>query len=266
MYPYVVLLCLILPAFTVTAAKTPVCKYHYYHESTEVNGHSTTIEYYVPDGRGRHPLVFMLHGSAGAFTLRSNDEPSQDNFGEKTLAQNCFAVVFPHYLEAIGYKSIVSRQDITAKFPALLEVAGSFLTDAEALPWVRGKPVFLFGESLGSFLSIALAFEHNEVSAVSEFSGGLPTGYSLKRLGVPTVLIFHGDADSLVPVSEAEALSSYCVNHGIPVELKLYQGEGHYLSRAVQNEVLSRTVKFFLAQIKDALPKAKPSARHTSSP
>jgi hypothetical protein len=39
-------------AFSATAAKTPVCKYHYYHESTEVNGHNTTTEYYVPDGSG----------------------------------------------------------------------------------------------------------------------------------------------------------------------------------------------------------------------
>lgn len=153
----------------------------------------------MPNGTDTFPLVFMLHGSAGAFTQKSSDEPLADNFGEKTLARSCFAVVLPHYLEALGYKSMTSMQQMGLLFPEMLSSAQSLLTEAEALPWVKGQPVFLFGESLGGYLSIALASMRNEVVAVSEFSGGLPKGYSLGTSHRLSILISHGLDDALVP-------------------------------------------------------------------
>lgn len=101
----------------------------------EVNGHSVLAETYRPDGPGPFPLVFMLHGSAGVFTPKSREEPASDNFGEKSLARHCFAVVLPHYLEAIGQKSITSQQEMALRFPEMLIAVGQLLTDAEALPW-----------------------------------------------------------------------------------------------------------------------------------
>jgi dienelactone hydrolase len=187
----------------------------------------------------------MLHGSAGAFSLKSTGEPPVDNFGEKVLAKSCFAVVLPHYLEAIGHRNLTSREEMAAHFPELLTATGILLSRAENLPWVKGRAVFLFGESLGGYLGVALAFERSDVSAVSEFGGGLPTGYSLMRRRRPSVLISHGGADTLVPLSEAESLRGYCVANGIPVEMSIYQGESHYLSPSVRMQVLSQTVEFF---------------------
>jgi dipeptidyl aminopeptidase/acylaminoacyl peptidase len=62
---------------------------------------------------------------------------------------------------------------------------------------------------------------------------------------MPGVLISHGEADTLVPVSEADALKRYCAENNVPVEINLYRGEGHYLSPATQATVLSRTIEFF---------------------
>jgi acetyl esterase/lipase len=241
----IMLRCSTIPAFSAVAAKPTFCKYHYYQESTEVDGHSITTEYYVPDGRGSHPLVFMLHGSAGAFSLRSNDEPPRDNFGEKTLARSCFVAVLPHYLEAIGLKSLTSEREIISLFPVLLAATDTMLSKAESVPSTWKKPVFLFGESLGGYLCIALALKRREIAAVSEYSGGLPPGYALHRQGVPNVLISHGDADTLVSVSEADALYRYLGDHGIPAVIDLYPGEGHYLSIEAQRHILSRTIEFF---------------------
>jgi dienelactone hydrolase len=235
-------------ALAAAPTAAPACAYHYFSQTATIAGHDTTVEYYKPDGPGPFPLVYMLHGSAGAFTLRSAGEPTTDNFGEKTLARNCFAVVLPHYLEALGFKSITSKAEMAARFPAMLAAVESLLDGAETLPWVKGKPVFIFGESLGGYLGIALSFRRSEVSAVSEFSGGLPAGYSLNRSHLPGVLISHGEADTLVPVSEADALKRYCTENGVPVEINLYRAEGHYLSPATQATVLSRTIEFFRTQ------------------
>jgi carboxymethylenebutenolidase len=236
---------LLLPASAMARTSSRGCSYRYFQQSIAINGRDVTVESYQPIGAGSFPLVFMLHGSTGAFTLKSRREPDEDNFGERTLARDCFAVVLPHYLEAIGRKSITSRQEILTQFPAMLAATDKLLTHAEAAPRAKGEPVFLFGESLGGYLSVALAFRRSEVKAISEFSGGLPSGYPLSRHSDLRVLISHGTEDNIVPVLEAKELGQFCVAHNIPVKLNLYPGEGHYLSRATMSQIIGRTIEFF---------------------
>lgn len=221
------------------------CIYRYSLESWTINEHQVPVEIYRPDRAGTYPIVFMLHGSAGALSVRLGQEPTQDNFGEKSLARACFVVVFPHYLEGIGRKSLASREEMEAAFPQLVEITGALLARAEGLPLIRRKLVLLFGDSLGGYLSVALAFRCSEVAAVSEISGGKPDGYGLVHRHKPRVLISHGADDSLVSLSEAEALAHYCSEHGIPVEKDFYPGEGHYLSPNMEAQVLAKTLKFF---------------------
>lgn len=235
------------------AAHAPsTCTYHYTQRPFHINGHSVPVEYYIPDGHGPFPLVFMLHGSAGAFSLKSANEPPLDNFGEKTLARSCFAVVFPHYLEALGDKSITSEQEMILLFPQMLAATGLLLTRAETLTAVKGQPVFLFGESLGGYLSIALSFQRSEIVAVSEFSAGLPQGYPLNRAHGPSILISHGTDDNLVPVLQAEELKTFCINHDLPVTINLYPNAGHYLSPSIKNKIISDTVNFFRSRSHEA--------------
>ena len=228
-----------------TQAHQPLCTYHYARQFIAINGHKVTVESYRPNGIGPFPLVFMLHGSAGAFSVTTANELAVDNFGEKTLARNCFAVVLPHYLEAVGRTSMTSLQEISSEFPELLAAVDVLLTDAEQFRWMKGRPIFLFGESLGGYLALALAFRRNEVAAISEFSAGMPPGTTYSRDSVPWVLISHGDADTLVPASEAVSLDRYCADHGIPTDIMLYSGEGHYLSKMARQRILSQTIKFF---------------------
>ena len=221
------------------------CAYRYSLENWNVNEHTVPVEIYEPSPAGTYPLVFMLHGSAGAFSVGLAEEPRRDNFGEKTLAQACFVVVFPHYLEGIGRKSLTSPVEMKADFPRLMDVTGTLLDRAEEIPSVRLEPVFIFGDSLGGYLGIALTLSRSEVAAVSEISGGKPEGYGLERRGKPSVLISHGADDTLVPPSEAKALEHYCSEHGIPAIRDLYPGEGHYLSQRMEKQILTRTIEIF---------------------
>ncbi len=235
-------------SFASTQSYRPTCTYRYTQQAVPINGHNTTVEYYVPDTRGTHPLVFMLHGSAGAYSLTSTREPLLDNFGERRLAQSCFVVVLPHYLEAFGSKSMTDEGAMTSMFPQLMSVVDILLRSAESLPSTKGKPVFLFGESLGGYLSIALGLRRGEVAAVSEISGGLPLGYAIHDPHRVAVLISHGADDRLVPAQSAADLKQYCLNHLLRVDMNLYPGVGHYMPREVEAKCITATITFFLSQ------------------
>ncbi|HUY81835.1 MAG TPA: prolyl oligopeptidase family serine peptidase [Acidobacteriaceae bacterium] len=211
-----------------------------------MNGYHVPVEIYRPNGSGPFPLVFVLVGSAGALTRRSVKQPATDNFGEQQLASHCFLVVLPHYLEAVGRKSLTSREEIIARFPELLSAAATLLDDGETRPRMKGRPVFILGDSLGGYIGVALALRRSEVTAVSEVSAGRPKGYDLARKNEPRILISHGSADAVVPVSEAQKLRQYCIAHSIPVVMNIYPGEGHYLSQTIQQRIILRSIKFFL--------------------
>jgi dienelactone hydrolase len=238
-------LCSVPAVYPLSSQFFPSCSYRYSQEQFEVHGRDVLVEFYVPEGQGEFPLVFMIHGAAGAFSPKSSEEPATDNFGEKILAHNCFVAVLPHYLDAIGRKGMASRSDILAQSSQILDDLEFLLQQAENLPAVKSKSVFLFGESLGGYLSIKLAFKRKEVVAVSEFGGGLPPNLGTHPSYSFNVMISHGEDDTIVPTSEATALRDFCVDHQIPVDMKLYRGEGHYFSRPVQLQVAVRTVSFF---------------------
>jgi len=241
---FVISCCSPIPAFTAAVAKPAACNYRYYQDSTEIDGHKMTTEYYVPEGRGSYPLVFMLHGSAGAFSLRSKDEPLRDNFGEKSIAHSCFVVVLPHYLEALGLGSLTSEPEMVSVFPLMLAITGKLLSKAESLPSTRKEPVFLFGESLGGYLSIALSLRRQEVIAVSEMSAGIPAGYLGHRLRPLAMLISHGADDDLVSENEAEKLQEFCVQHHFQNEMDIYP-TGHYFEQVTELRCIARTIEFF---------------------
>lgn len=222
------------------------CSYQYRVDDVRIDGRPVPIELYVPKGAGPFPLVFMLHGSAGAFSIHPAGAPATDNFGEHFLARQCLLVALPHYIQAFGYSSFWSQQQILALFPHIFDVVSRLLDTAETLPQVRGQPVFLFGQSLDGYLGLALALRRAEVRAVSDFSGGFPRGYSLDRSGPLNILVSHGEVDSVIPVSQAYMLQRYCRHHGIAVQLKVYPDQGHYFTSAATSEVIENTASLFV--------------------
>lgn len=144
---------------------------------------------------------------------------------------------------------MTSEAEITTKFPQLLAVADNLLTGAESLPWVKHEPVFLYGESLGGYLSVVLGLRRSEVRAVSEISGGVPTGYAINDPHRVAMLISHGSEDTLIPVQSAEDLKQYCLTHHLQVEINIYPGVGHYLPRITESKCIATTVDFFVNQL-----------------
>jgi dipeptidyl aminopeptidase/acylaminoacyl peptidase len=75
------------------------------------------------------------------------------------------------------------------------------------------------------------------------FFGFEPAGLQGARR-LPPTLILHGDADRVVPVSNAVSIERLIRSQGGVVESHIYPGEGHGLSLASLSDAVGRTQNF----------------------
>jgi carboxymethylenebutenolidase len=138
------------------------------------------------------------------------------------------ALTVDYYAEAdLTPTGSVEKLEVWPDYQAAVRNAVEYL---QSLPSVSGEPVGLVGFSRGAFLAVSVASSMPRVGAVVAFYGGGGGGSaSLEEdvRGLPPVLILHGDADTVVPVSFAYALRDAVVASGGEVELCVYAGAGH---------------------------------------
>jgi dienelactone hydrolase len=96
-----------------------------------------------------------------------------------------------------------------------MQAVADAITHASAPPGAGGQPVGLIGFSLGAYLALSVAAQDARVGAVVECLGGLPGLLAPGLRTMPPVLILHGGADPLVPVSEARALVRLLRDRGL---------------------------------------------------
>lgn len=241
-----------VPVIGATAAapqddqKTVTCPELIYKQGHFRSGGETIeIEEYRPKTKGKLPVVIMVHGAGGVFSRESaSDIPEMDNFGEKQLACNGFIVLLPHYLDSTGQVSALNRDDIARKGSRWLDTLLDAVAYAIKLKRSEGRKVFLFGESLGGYLSVALAARDPRIKAVSVFGAGKPPGVTFDRM--PPVLIQHGEDDDVVPVTEALKLRAELQRNGGSILMKTYPRVGHYPNSEVQRNIAEAAVAFFL--------------------
>lgn len=222
------------------------CRYSYEIQEVRTPGTPVQVELYRSLSPGKHPLILVLVGSVGAFSRLGATAPLEDNLGEKTFAAHCFDVALPHYFDAIGRKSADDRNVLVRSFPVLLAAIRVIAGDESDLPEARNQPIGVFGESYGAYLAMALAATNRRIRAVSEISGGWPGQYVPPHGRPFACLASHGTADPIVPFSEAIRLTRALRGAGASVELRAYEGDGHYLPADVRHRIQLDTLRFFL--------------------
>jgi len=91
--------------------------------------------------------------------------------------------------------------------------------------------VFFLGFSQGSIMGLdAVVSGRWPIAALIAFSGRLATVDVDRSVKVP-VLLQHGAADQVIPVSETMACEQTLKDLGIPVETHIFQGLGHSISQ-----------------------------------
>ncbi len=209
-------------------------------------GKPIRVEKFEPKESGKHPAILILHGAGGM----EIGGPEFREFGRE-LARRGYVAQLVHYFDQTGTK----RADSTAigrSFSLWMLTIGDALTSVTKQPNVDPDRVGLLGFSLGSYLSLSVASQDRRVSAVVEYFGGLPDLFALNLKRFPPTLILHGDADDIVPVSEARKLERRLREKGFPFEIRVYPGQKHRFTGEDETDAYNRAIGFFEKHVKNA--------------
>lgn len=208
----------------------------------------------LPEGNPgqRFPAVVALYGANRGF--ESTIAPARE------LAAHGFAVFVPDYFERTGTQEAMEKALILRHFPAWMHCIWNCISTVRRDAAVDRRRVAVIGFSLGGFLALSNAAFDWRVRAVVDFFGGLPREvkpFLFRKL--PPVLIHHGDADQIVPVSEAFHLRDVLEQRRTPYEMHIYPGVGHVFEYEVWTVAARRTLEFLKRHL--APPKPAPLRR-----
>jgi dipeptidyl aminopeptidase/acylaminoacyl peptidase len=209
-----------------------------------------------PPGDGPHPVLLMIHG--GPFTQygwRRFDEA-------QVYAGAGYAVVLGNPRGSSGYGEAHGRAILGDVGAGSADDLMALLDAALKSPDLDETRVGVLGGSHGGYMSSWLAAHHGDrfkaaiseraVNAVDSFTGSSDIGWFFAedlygadpakrhqqsplthadRIEIP-MLIIHSEQDWRCPVEQAQRLFVALKLRGVPVELLLFPGEGHELSRS----------------------------------
>lgn len=204
----------------------------------ESDGHRIKVDVYQP-AHGRYPAVILLHGSGGIHAIIE----SQINRYAQALAQLGIVAYVVHYFD---YTSNFTSDEAYEKenYFHWVRAVREAVTWVLARPDVRGRQVGILGHSLGAYLAVGVAAQEPRVRSIVLLGGGLEpyVADSIRRM--PPVLIFHGQNDDVVPLSEANHLEDFLTMHKFSAKLTVLPGERHVFSDAAADSVLAQAARF----------------------
>jgi dipeptidyl aminopeptidase/acylaminoacyl peptidase len=210
-----------------------------------------------PSGEGPHPVLLMIHGGPfSQYGWKLFDEA-------QVYAGAGYAVVYGNPRGSSGYgeahgRSVMGNvgEESAADLLPLLDAA---LAGDDSLDGAR---VGVLGGSHGGFMTTWLAAHHGDrfraaiseraVNAIDSFTGASDIGWFFAddlygadleqqakesplthahRIDMPFMII-HSEHDWRCPVEQAQRLFVALKRRGVPVEMLLFPGEGHELSRS----------------------------------
>ncbi len=214
--------------------------------SFESQGKSISVERFEPKGEGRRPAVVIVHGSGGMIVGGHATREAA-----RRLAQRGYVAHVVHYFDVTG-TILADRPTMNKNFAAWLRTIADAITHVSRQSNVDPDRIGLVGFSLGSYLSSTLGMYDERVCAVVDYFGGLPDVLAKDVKTLPPTLILHGDADKIVPVSEARSLESLLKARHVPHDLRIYEGRGHGFSGETFDDSARRTIAFFETHVRHA--------------
>ncbi len=210
----------------------------------------------APAGPGPHPVLLLVHGGPhSAYTPAFFDEA-------QVYAGAGYAVVMGNPRGSAGYGQSHGRAVVGALTTVDVDDVLALLDAALTRPECDTSRVGVMGGSYGGFMTSWLsshapgrftaAISERALNAWDSFAGSSDIGYYFARAYVGTdrdelwrvsplayadqidvpLLIIHSEQDWRCPVEQAQRMFVALKQRGAEVEMLLFPGEGHELSRS----------------------------------
>ena len=210
----------------------------------------------TPDEPGPHPVLLLVHGGPhSAYTSAFFDEA-------QVYVGAGYAVVMGNPRGSAGYGQSHGRSVVGALGTVDVDDVLALLDEALRRPECDPSRVGVMGGSYGGFMASWLsshasgrftaAISERALNAWDSFAGSSDIGYYFAKAYVGTdrealwrisplayadrieipLLIIHSEQDWRCPVEQAQRMFVALKNRGAEVEMLLFPGEGHELSRS----------------------------------
>lgn len=208
-----------------------------------------------PSGDGPFPAIVISHGKGGTaagFSLSKAREMVD-------WGMVCIGPLYTH-----GEPGADPSQD--GARPENLRRAGLCLDILESMPQVDRTRIAAYGNSMGAFVTVALAARHPaRIRRAAITAGGVvpvegfpaPSTAEAGSVRAP-FLILHGQDDQVVPPARSELLKQVLDGNSVANERRLYPGVGHDLHAAMETDVNQRIRSWFSAMDAPPFPAASP--------
>jgi dienelactone hydrolase len=151
-------------------------------------------------------------------------------------------VYVPHYFDRTSTLVVADMDVMKRDFLKWLRAVEGAIVFARRD--ARLGRVGLIGLSLGGFLATAIATRDPHVAGVVEMCGGAPPGLPLQFSHAPPFLVMHGGRDPVVPVALAYRLIADLSVHGVHVESRIYERQGHGFNGVDAADAERRALRF----------------------
>ncbi len=186
------------------------------------------------DGRKEYPLIFFLHGGGGrgidnikqlkhvAPLLASKE--SQEKYPSILVFPQCPVNDYWASVDINNNQWTYSEDNRSTAAGLKAEKLLDYIVDTYQ---VDKKRVYINGLSMGGFGTYSILSRMPEkVSAAIAISGGTNPKNAEQFKNVP-LMIFHGENDQVVPVSQSRLLAKKLDSLSAPYEFTLYPNLGH---------------------------------------
>jgi len=205
-------------------------------------GRDIHIDMHEPTTANPHPAIVLMHASGGNV-----------GFWVDPLAPHLNAAGIALYAPRYFERTNTTRADLSiitdgVHVPQWLDTLDAALTFVSSRPNVDPNRIAVIGISLGAFLALAFAAQlsaspdpaaRRRIRAIVDICGGLAEPFASQTTSdFPRTLILHGEADTVVPVSQARALDQLLTRLKVHHETHLLPSEGHWFSHTVQLKLL----------------------------
>ncbi|MDS0281197.1 S9 family peptidase [Haloarcula onubensis] len=225
------------------------------------------------DGDGDTPVIVDIHGGP-----ESQRRPSFAGLTQYFLSRG-YAVLEPNVRGSTGYgKAYTHLDDVEKRMDSVKDLRAG-------VDWLHDHPavdpdrVVAMGGSYGGFMVLAALTEYPDLWAAGvdvvgianfvtflentgewrrelreaeygslaedrEFLESISPIHSADRIAAP-LFVLHGANDPRVPVGEAEQIAAEVESHGVPVEMTIFDDEGHGISKRENRiDAYTRVVDF----------------------